>query len=568
MTTYTLSGQGPFSGGNVASGNILELTAGQTIINFDVFGTVEVINNSIASGTVIEDGGELLDAFGSLSEATIINSGGTVVDQGVVALTTINSGGTQLVSSLPTHLAFAGTSTVAGGTQIVQHGFVRSTTVDSGGSDLVSSGGTSSNSIISSGGFEYVYSGGTAVSATVSSGGFEIVSSGGTAIGPLLSGGTVALESGGVVSGGVNFAGSGGTLEIFGTAISTAVISGFVSGNVIDFVNQPNLTLEAAYYAGDTNEVDLYNKSTLVAQLYFSGGVSTTTLEPINDGTGGTEIIVDPTSATLSDPQFSQLVGSSSIGTGGTITWSFIHTNEGGNWLNPYVPFTAAAAAGAKSGVTIGIGVDLANGITQPEFASLFPNYASNPNLLYLYNATAPAQGSPGPTGAQALAYLNSPNGAEQTIQVNNIYDLASVSVSITHSQANTLTVQAETDTLQTLVNEWTGTVSVSALPSQAQTALADLAYNYGNLPVSTPTTWGDIIAAADTISSVLPYGSTAAWNVVVKIYYTGARVECNPHAKRVKPNLSSKFPASRPRLRRQLFRAIRTPTVRITSLP
>jgi autotransporter passenger strand-loop-strand repeat protein len=302
MTTYTLSGSGPFNGGIVTSGNTLNLTAGQTIINFDVFGTVQVINNSIASRTIIENGGELLDAFGSLSQQTTVNSGGIVVDQGSVTSTTISSGGEQLVSSLPTHLAFAGNTLIAGGTQIVQHGFVRSTTVSSGGFDLVSSGGTSSNSIIAAGGFEYVYSSGVAVSATilsggaedifsggtasatiinsrgvevvysdgatissmVSNGGFEVVSSGGMAnAATVLSGGAEYIYSGGYASGATVSSGafavlSGGTLELQNGAVVSGTIVFAGSGGTlqIDGLTMPGGVING-FSAGNT--IDLPN---------------------------------------------------------------------------------------------------------------------------------------------------------------------------------------------------------------------------------------------------------------------------------------------------------------------
>jgi hypothetical protein len=47
------------------------------------------------------------------------------------------------------------------------------------------------------------------------------------------------------------------------------------------------------------------------------------TLEPISDGTGGTEIVADPTAVALSNPQ------------GTSIDWSFTAKYEGGNLLAP-----------------------------------------------------------------------------------------------------------------------------------------------------------------------------------------------------------------------------------------
>ena len=112
-------------------------------------------------------------------------------------------------------------------------------------------------------------------------------------------------------------------------------IYGFAAGDEIDFANQPNLTLEAAT-GTNTNVVHIYNKSTLVDTLFFGGGIQTTRLEPLDDGHGGTKIIVEPHSVDLVDPQ----PPGEGADSANHIDWSFIHRNEGGLWLNPYVPIT------------------------------------------------------------------------------------------------------------------------------------------------------------------------------------------------------------------------------------
>jgi autotransporter passenger strand-loop-strand repeat protein len=72
---------------------------------------------------------------------------------------------------------------------------------------------------------------------TVNSGGEQIVDEGGTASGTTIdSGGLVVLEAGAVVSGGIAFAGSG-TLEIVGSAMPSAAISGFAIGDIIDLAS-------------------------------------------------------------------------------------------------------------------------------------------------------------------------------------------------------------------------------------------------------------------------------------------------------------------------------------------
>jgi hypothetical protein len=57
-----------------------------------------------------------------------------------------------------------------------------------------------------------------------------------------------------------------------GNAPVRAAINGFVAGDAIDFVNQPNLTLSAAFSANgglDPGEVDVYSLSKLIAILDF-----------------------------------------------------------------------------------------------------------------------------------------------------------------------------------------------------------------------------------------------------------------------------------------------------------
>jgi hypothetical protein len=182
----------------------------------------------------------------------------------------------------------------------------------------------------------------------------------------------------------------------------------------------------------------------VVAQFNITGllgNIFDGSLEPLNIGNANTQLAIDGTTMGLLNPQFNG---------GSGINWNIIDAHEGENWLNPYVPFSAAAAADQKSGITIGIGVDLANGINQSIFASLFKNYVDDQNLEYLYKATSKLV-----TGDQALQYLEQvtptspdfPYGAAQTIITPNTFnsawtaiDPASVSVSITQSRANILT--------------------------------------------------------------------------------------------------------------------------------
>jgi hypothetical protein len=80
-----------------------------------------------------------------------------------------------------------------------------------------------------------VLSGGVASGNTIFAGS-QVISSGGTLSGDQISGGLVVLEAGAVVSGGIALGGSG-TLEIVGSAMPSATISGFTIGDIIDLVS-------------------------------------------------------------------------------------------------------------------------------------------------------------------------------------------------------------------------------------------------------------------------------------------------------------------------------------------
>ena len=407
----------------------------------------------------------------------------------------------------------------SGGDTISITGNGNNTVTIGSGNDIVTMSGTGNNTVIDGGGdgvtitqFQGALDGTDPVNDdTVDITG---LSSGNMTIG---SQGVTTLDS--LFDGSVIFAGTGGTLKIDPSVdpFKVFVINGFASGDFVDFANQPGLTLEAAFYSDTTGEVDIYNKATRVASLLFAG-ISTTTLEPVSDKNGGTEIIVDTTNKPLSDPQ------PPGEPAGVSIHWDIIHTNEGGDWLNPYVPINVNNPTG-HSGLTIGYGIDLGNGIKQDEFSNILNNLGNDPNLVmddpdlsYLYTATKPVIG-PALQGVGALAYLQPPNGQEQIITVNGIKDPASISVSITPSQANALTNQVEIDHLSDpntgLLTQWTKgltqygrNVDFTELPWQAQTALMDIDFNYGNIK----SVLKDAIAAAATISPTNPNGTAAEW--------------------------------------------------------
>jgi autotransporter passenger strand-loop-strand repeat protein len=109
-------------------------------------------------------------------------------------------------------------------------------TISSGGSETISGGSTSSDTVLT-GGSLTVSSGGAVGPGTVNSG-TETVFSGGEVVSPSINGsGVLGLSSGAVVSGGITFSGSGGELEIAGTAMPSSTILGFVSGDTIDLTS-------------------------------------------------------------------------------------------------------------------------------------------------------------------------------------------------------------------------------------------------------------------------------------------------------------------------------------------
>jgi autotransporter passenger strand-loop-strand repeat protein len=324
-TDTTITAENSFQliyAGGIASGTTL-----------DDSGKQEVYSNGTALATIIIDGVQSIFTGGSAVDTTISN-GGAQADGGVASGTTISSGGGQGVDAVAIN-----TTVLAGGTLDIQGGFgplrnlggtVYGATVDSGGSVFVESFGTlEGGTIISggtetvagidvgaqvSGGTETVLSGGVATSDTVFTGS-QVVSSGGTAIHDTISGGAVVLEPGAVVSGGIAFA-NRGTLEILGSAIPSATISGFSSGDVIDLASvAPAAGGIAVLTSGNVLDV-VEGGSTYVLDLNPSQNYSVTKFALTSDGSGGTEItnVLDPISVTVSSGTLTVSSGHTSVG--------------------------------------------------------------------------------------------------------------------------------------------------------------------------------------------------------------------------------------------------------------
>jgi autotransporter passenger strand-loop-strand repeat protein len=198
-------------------------------------GFFTVSNGGVARDTTVSAGGsEVVSYGGSTTDDAVGSSGFEVVSNGGVALDiTIDSGGLEEVN-LGTTKA---TTVDSGGTEEVFAGTASSTTVSAGGLEEVLYGATVGTTVSSGGTEEVLY--GNATGTIISSGGYEVVSNGGKTAGTILSaGGLLELLYGSVASGSIDFSGAGGTLQIDAAAAvpaTTTVISGFTTGDVIDF---------------------------------------------------------------------------------------------------------------------------------------------------------------------------------------------------------------------------------------------------------------------------------------------------------------------------------------------
>ena len=152
------------------------------------------------------------------------------------------------------------------------------------------------------------------------------------------------------------------------------------------------------------------------------------------------------------------------------VDYNFISAREGHLRTSGYVPVHSNGTIIGRSGVTIGIGVDLGQQTT----AGL-ANEGVSPALI---KTVKPYLGLKGPA---ARSYLNK-------------HPLI-----LTVQQAQALTTAAQTHIINTVASEYTTNSSPPLnffqLPGGAQTAITDLAYQYGpNLAARTPVYWNQVI--------------------------------------------------------------------------
>lgn len=234
-------------------------------------GTFDLISaGQTDTGDTVAGGGVLEVAAGGAAVDTTIAGAETVADGGSDDAALILNGGVQTVDF---DGVASGATIDGGGTQIVQSGGVASDTVISGGTLEIANGGVTSGDILS--------------------GGIEIVASGGIASNPVISGGTLDIQYGGALSGAVTF-GNAGTLQIDGTTMPAATITGFTSPS-------QTIDLTGLAYASDGSAT---LTSGNVLQVSESGQTASLQLDPsqnytghsftlASDGHGGTTI-VDP----------------------------------------------------------------------------------------------------------------------------------------------------------------------------------------------------------------------------------------------------------------------------------
>jgi autotransporter passenger strand-loop-strand repeat protein len=246
---------------------------------------------------------------GTMSSGVVVTSGSVldVLSGGTAVSATILSGASAFISG-------GGTDS---GTDIGQGGFetvLGSATGDFlGGTQLVSAATAviSNETVLNGGTAELFLKGAIANSLTVASGGALVISGNATANNAVISGGLIELESSkAVLSGTLTFS-STGTIEVTSNTSAgfgaLAVISGFGSGDVIDFTATTSVgaagsaaTLSTATSGGNT--VATVSGGGFAETFIFAGSVGST-LALGSDSKGGVEITYSaaaPTSLTVS----------------------------------------------------------------------------------------------------------------------------------------------------------------------------------------------------------------------------------------------------------------------------
>jgi hypothetical protein len=129
----------------------------------------------------------------------------------------------------------------------------------------------------------------------------------------IMAGGTVDIADGGSVTGTITFHGEGGLLTIEGDTPPTNAIGGFKAGDTIDFSGAPIGAHPSVTLLAD-NVLQIVEHSHTYDFLFdpnqdFSGQ----NFEVVGDGSGGTEIYIEPTLTTVGGPSPGSNPGSTAV---------------------------------------------------------------------------------------------------------------------------------------------------------------------------------------------------------------------------------------------------------------
>jgi autotransporter passenger strand-loop-strand repeat protein len=326
-----------------------------------------VTSGVTSTGVVVTSGSSLTVANGgTVVSATFLAGGsGTIASGGIGMASDIANGATELVLGTTTGDFVGGVQLVSAATAVVTN-------------DIVLNGGT----------VELFLKGGIASGATVDAGGVILISGNATATNAVLSGGLIELQSPKAILGGsLTFAGAG-TIEVTSNTSPTsggvtygdlAVISGFGSGDVIDFTATTSVgaagtlaTLGTTVSGG--NVVATVSGGGVTETYIFAGTVIASELALKSDGNGGEEIYFNPPPPTVTTVS-SGVTSSNLVITSG----SFLDILSGGTAI------AANIALGGNATVEIG-GIDsgstIASGGTETVFGTASGDAVSGTQLL------------------------------------------------------------------------------------------------------------------------------------------------------------------------------------------
>ncbi len=331
-----------FAGG----GEIAELTAGTSItglisgfglgdaIDLEQIGTAAVLTSALVGGNTVET-----VTSGGISQSFTL--AGQYVP-GVVTLAQDGNGGVAI--------AF-GASTLTGTEEVTSGQFGAEITIASGATLQVDAGGTVTADVILTGGTENIS--GLASNDVIA--GSETVASGGTVTGETVTGGTLVLNTGadasnitvtagtlelnnGATLGGILALGSAATVVLESSTTPTAVISGFVAGDVIGITAiTTGATLTSSTAGGNT--IETVTSGGVSENFTFAGTGYTSGYFVLNQSaTGDTLTTLPPTSAVISAGQTSTgyIVTSGftlDVLSGGTATAPIVHSGGTANIL-------------------------------------------------------------------------------------------------------------------------------------------------------------------------------------------------------------------------------------------